>query len=294
MNPDQEFLASAYLDGDLTANERRRAEADPAVMAEVDELRALRVRLGDAEQPSAATRDAAIAAAMGEFARLHATTPEPDERRTGHVVPLTRRPRYATWLGVAAAVVAIGVLGVVVSNGFGGRGGDDTVADEASAADATIAEAESRLVESAPATDEASSSIMAAEAADGDDAGPAAESDAGADAADAAGSAASELQVDPAMFFTLSGQPNENGTPVPIETPEELTAAVGYLLDLAEQGELGPTPETRCPYPVLAEAVVRTGPTRTVDVYVAALLDDEVVAIEQESCDIVLESVIDR
>ena len=42
MNDDQRLLANAYLDGEVSADERARAEADPEVVAEVARLRAVR------------------------------------------------------------------------------------------------------------------------------------------------------------------------------------------------------------------------------------------------------------
>ena len=38
--PDAAELASAYLDGEATADERARVEADPILLAEVERLRA--------------------------------------------------------------------------------------------------------------------------------------------------------------------------------------------------------------------------------------------------------------
>ena len=64
MNAEHEFLASGYVDGDLTDDERRIAEADPAVMAEVEQLRALRAELADVPPPTTDARESAIAAAM--------------------------------------------------------------------------------------------------------------------------------------------------------------------------------------------------------------------------------------
>ncbi|HUF99730.1 MAG TPA: hypothetical protein VMM60_16505, partial [Ilumatobacter sp.] len=67
MNDDQYFLANAYIDGELTADERQFAEADPDVMSEVDRLRAMQSLLRESAPPSPAARSAAIAAAMAEF-----------------------------------------------------------------------------------------------------------------------------------------------------------------------------------------------------------------------------------
>ena len=49
MNDDLTLLASAYLDGDVTADERARVENDAEVLAEVDRLRSARALLGDVE-----------------------------------------------------------------------------------------------------------------------------------------------------------------------------------------------------------------------------------------------------
>ena len=68
MNDDLTLLASAYLDGEATPDERARVEADPALLGEVERLRAVRVTLLDArwfEGPSDDVREAAIAAALG-------------------------------------------------------------------------------------------------------------------------------------------------------------------------------------------------------------------------------------
>ena len=57
MTTDEQYLlASAYLDGELTDDERRLAEADPAVMAEVEQLRALQAEIADVEPPTAAAQ----------------------------------------------------------------------------------------------------------------------------------------------------------------------------------------------------------------------------------------------
>ena len=113
MNEEQFFLANAYLDGELTAEERGIAEADPAVMAEVEQLRALQNDLRDVEPPSDAARESAIGAALAEFTSRSSTSTS-----TGRVAPAVtaapaapivfrRRPAYARYLGVAAAMVAV-------------------------------------------------------------------------------------------------------------------------------------------------------------------------------------------
>ena len=61
---EQLLLASAYMDGELTAEEQARAEADPVVMSMVEELRAVRRQLAIAAPPDEQRRDAAISAAL--------------------------------------------------------------------------------------------------------------------------------------------------------------------------------------------------------------------------------------
>ena len=56
MNDDLTLLASAYLDGEATPDERARVEADPSLLREVERLRAARATLLDArwfERPRA-------------------------------------------------------------------------------------------------------------------------------------------------------------------------------------------------------------------------------------------------
>src|SRR3954467_5439236 len=59
-------LASAYLDGEVTADERARVESDRALLARVDLLRSARDALMAAplEPTDAAAKDAAIRAAV--------------------------------------------------------------------------------------------------------------------------------------------------------------------------------------------------------------------------------------
>jgi hypothetical protein len=123
--PDALLRASAYLDGEVDAAEIAAIEADPAVMAEVAQLRSLQESIRDVVEPTSHARDTAIAAALVEF----------DRRR--HPAPVVRtrpRPAYSRWLAVAAAVAGLAALGAVVSQVGGGGGGDDDaaeVADEA-------------------------------------------------------------------------------------------------------------------------------------------------------------------
>jgi len=120
--PDALSRASAYLDGELDNAEITAAEADPAVMAEVGQLRSLQEAVRAVVEPTSSVRDGAIAAALAEY----------DRKR--HPAPLIRsrpRPAYTRWLAVAAAVAGLAALGAVIATNS--RGGDDN--DAAGAVD---------------------------------------------------------------------------------------------------------------------------------------------------------------
>jgi hypothetical protein len=123
MNDEQLFLASAYLDGDLTADERARVESEPELLALVDRLRVLAADVGAVEAPDAGRRELALSAALAAF---------DDTRELGgagglpeSVVPL-RRSVANRWLSVAAALLVVGVLGTVAFGALSGRTGVDT------------------------------------------------------------------------------------------------------------------------------------------------------------------------
>src|SRR3954465_13926377 len=61
-------LASAYLDDEVTADERARVEGDPALLARVDGLRSARdaLRAASFEAVTETRRDEAIRAAIGQ------------------------------------------------------------------------------------------------------------------------------------------------------------------------------------------------------------------------------------
>jgi hypothetical protein len=110
-------LVSAYLDGEATAEEQARVEADPELQARVAEFAATRDAVGaDVPIVSDATRDAVLARVLG-------TVIAPT-----NVVPLRRRrPEPAKVLGVAAAAIAVAFLGGAIALlANDGRGDDDT------------------------------------------------------------------------------------------------------------------------------------------------------------------------
>ena len=188
MNDDLTLLASAYLDGDVTEDERARVESDTEALAEVDRHRSVRAMLGDVEPQAISVREAQLATALEVWDRL------PERERTGArrdsspagidaaavagaasvtaPTPLSSRRRSTRgtstrWLaGAAAALVVVLVGGVALQ--LSSTASDDDVSSEETSSDAG-AEA---LTESARA-----------DAGDGDLPAPAA---AGAEAADEA------------------------------------------------------------------------------------------------------------
>lgn len=294
MTAEPDFLASAYLDDELSDEERRLAEADPAVMAEVDQIRALRERIADVTPPTDAAREAAMAAAMEVFHEGRARA-VPSRARAVRVLPLRRGVRYQRWLAVAAAAVVIGLLGVVIASGL--RSGDDDAANEPITQPAA-AEADSRLPE--PAADTSAGGTLESElapqqsaeesAADATAAMPAAEpasEPAAEPASEPAAEAAAEpaedtTTVDPALFFAFNV--GDDGR-LPIENADQLAAAANYLLALADAGRLPPTPESSCPGPAFARALLRQGDD---EVEVLIIIDGSEAAAYSADCDILL------
>jgi hypothetical protein len=137
--PDDTELASAYLDGEVTAAERARVEGDPALLAEVERLRRVRAAVADVPPATATARESAIAAALAAFDEAHAGLAAAAAAPTAppNVVPLARR-RHVRRLQVMTAAAAAAVMvigGFVIANRDGGD--DDTASDEVVPAAAT-------------------------------------------------------------------------------------------------------------------------------------------------------------
>ena len=159
MNDDLTFLASAYLDGDVTLDERARVDGDPDALAEVERLRAVRALLGDVDPPAISMRETHLAAALDAWERL------PEAERTGarrdptpagtdaaaaagaasvtSPTPLStrRRPVSTRWLtGAAAALVLVLAGGVALQ--LSGQSDQDDSASTAAADSAELAESD--------------------------------------------------------------------------------------------------------------------------------------------------------
>jgi hypothetical protein len=288
MNDEQYLLANAFLDGELTAEERRIAETAPEVMTEVERLRALQAELRDVPAPTAAAREAAIRAAMVEFDSSvagevsHGVTDHPSG---APVVPFRPRPAYAKYLGIAAAFVAVAGLGIILAQA--GQGGDDDAADTAAEmpADASVARDGEALESASPAA--ADSDVMGAADDAADEAAAEPEADTSADVAtemateEAAEEATEDTAEEPVedtaertYGTTLSSAPYREVPPdfdpeAPIANEVELGIYGAYLIAERDAGPLPPTPNHACvdADEVLDEATLRLG-DQLVPVYV--------------------------
>jgi hypothetical protein len=154
---DFDELTSAYLDGEVTADERATVEADRALMARVDELRAVRGFLSSATSAPVAPdrRDTAIANALTAAAPT-AGQPVPETespRQDIHTLETAGRAEAAPrrrWRvvlgisGVAAAIaIAVGVAAAVSRSSSTPTAGRDSSAT-------TLARATPALAPGAP------------------------------------------------------------------------------------------------------------------------------------------------
>lgn len=118
---DLDDLASAHLDGVTSPEEAARVAADPALLARVAELRAVRAAVGEVPAVDPVRRDVAIAAALAAFdedrAGDHAVTP---------VTPLTPGRRLSpTTIRVLSAAAVVAILALLVPLLGGIDAGDD-------------------------------------------------------------------------------------------------------------------------------------------------------------------------
>ena len=124
---DFDELASAHLDGVTSPEEASRVEADPALQARVEELRAVRSALGWVPSVDAGRRDAAIAAALAAFAEDGA---ESDPAAPAPVTALSARRLSPATVRVLSAVAVVAILALLVPLLSGIDGGDDEASFE--------------------------------------------------------------------------------------------------------------------------------------------------------------------
>ena len=110
--PSFDELASAHLDGATTPEEAAQVEADPALMARVEELRQVRAEVAAVPPADPVQREAAIAAALAAF--------DDDEAPGAPIAPASplagapRRRASPTAVRVLGAAAAIAVLALLV------------------------------------------------------------------------------------------------------------------------------------------------------------------------------------
>ena len=173
MNDDLTTLASAYLDGDVTADERAQVDGNPELTAEVERLRLVQALLADVENPPISIREQHLAAALSAWDRLPATersganrdaTPSGIDPAAAAVAAsistppptslASRRRKSSTgWILGAAAAVAVVMGGGIILQSQSNE--DDS---SASIDDSTL--------ETLSADEPTSSSALANEAAD--------------------------------------------------------------------------------------------------------------------------------
>jgi hypothetical protein len=300
MNDDLTLLASAYLDGEATPDERARVEADPLLLGEVERLRTARVRLLDTtwfERPSDEVREAAIAAALGAWdvtasGSSVAGAETPPAGRQSNVRTFERRRTYTRWLGAAAALVAIAALGVVVSQ-IGGRSDDAETSSVAVEAPADTTAAAGALFDSADEQPEQSAAGgdagRAATADDSGGAGPASEAAELAPSAPA-GTPAPAATEPAAVAGDLASAPAALAV---MQTPRDLAAVAADANAAVENGTNHDVVARPCSDDAFddIDTYVAFGTYRDVSVVIGIDDDaDRAIAIDPDTCEIVAEA----
>jgi hypothetical protein len=224
MTDDLTLLASAYLDGDVTADERARVENDPETLAVVEQLRSVRALLNDVEPPSISVREAQLATVLDIWDRL------PQLERTG-------ARRDITPVGIDSAAVA-GAASVTAPTPLSGRRRSSRTSSTrwlAGAAAALVLVLAGGVALQLSSTDDSGGTDDASTAADGVATTEALEGDArggAADAVEAAPEAATaEATPDLDTGIDNAAPPGENAGVDQLDTLEDLAdfaaAAVG-------------------------------------------------------------------
>lgn len=241
--PDDDLLASLYLDGAATPEERARVESSPELMARVEQFAAIAGQLAHVDPPTE-LRDQHIANALDLFDQQRFD----QQAAAAGVAPVTslgsgRRARASrglpTWLGAAAAtVLVVGGLGFAATQ----LGGDD---DEAATADMATDEVSASGANRALTTttapeglgsDDAAESLAETEMAEAE----MADADAGDDAAMAEESADEAMEEEEATEEEGAeegeeeagdiGAPDTTLAPIPLDDLEATTATGFYEL----------------------------------------------------------------
>ena len=211
-------LASAYLDGETTAEEAALVESDPRLQAVVEELRSVRdLVAAPVDLPADEVRDQMIAQALDH--RAPVVSLETARRRLRSVPPQAR-----VVLAAAAVVAVLAMVGVTLFE-QANRDNDDMLADDAASAPSMADEPALEMAESAPAPDSAQldeESLPSSGAAD--------------DAADAAVEAPAAEMVESEMAMTLEEAPMDDG-----EASDQPAAGEAELAMADEPADVVPT-----------------------------------------------------
>lgn len=151
--PSDDELVSAYLDGEATAAEISRVEADADLMAQVEAMRAVAAVVATPPlPPTDEVRDGHIAAALA------ASRTAPNVTSLG-AARAARTPWYRQPVAAVAAVIVAALVAVPLLSQLGGSDADNDVAGSAASDDGgdeasgEPAEAETRLEERAALAD---------------------------------------------------------------------------------------------------------------------------------------------
>lgn len=227
-------LVSAYLDNEATPAERAQVEADPMLLARVRSWTELRSAWSEPPPVPDDERESTIFAALAAFDEPATTAPlttAPLTTSTGvtSVTPIerARRPRlaYVSWLGAAAAVLAV----VLVVSRLGGSNDTDTGLAEAGSADSVAAAAADEQAETfeAAASDTTAAALSSIE--------DAAEATLDTSAGDVIAGASPKVEAD--QFATTTSLPSGAGPA--LDTEQQLQE---YALTVQAQSALASTP----------------------------------------------------
>ena len=230
-------LASAYLDGEATAQEAALVESDPRLQAAVEELRAIReIVATPVEPPSDEVRDQMIAQALDH--RAPVVSLEKARRRLRAVPPQAR-----VILAAAAVVAAIAVAGVTLFD-QASRDGGEMLANDSGPAPAMADEAPMDSTESAPAPEPAAEAPAMAEESSMDVAAPASDDDMADAPAEVSEDAEEAMMADePAELTSL-------------ESPDDESAAADMPSDDSGQAESAMDDEAPETQPTSGDAVL--------------------------------------
>lgn len=262
--PDDE-LVSAYLDGEVGDDERRRVESDPVLRARARELRAAAEAVASPvttldEVTARRLVDAALAAAAGE-------------PPVGAAPTASRRRRPLAWAGAAAAVVVGLVLVSVLPDG--GTGGDLALTDRADD-EVTTLDAEPE-VGAAPEALDGGADAAGDDAADATEAAPDMATDEAADDAGAAGvgdGSDASVEEDAAEEEGDGGAPAE-AAPLDLGDQPDVDALADAARAVAVEGSAPVSTPALCDWPDAAGTLVlEARATVGAEEYVVAVWSD--------------------